>query len=120
MAWLMIMLPLFVHLRMGFNDRGAAGHWVASRVKAVLGTLLGLPQAICMQGGCTWHSRHCLMALGRISKVSQRRFGNVQMIGSRGKHHRFEVLRRGSQVWVWLFKEVSECLVLHELNLPHV
>ena len=48
---------------MGFNDGGAAGHWVASRVKAVLGTLLGLPQAICVQGGCAWHSRRSLMAL---------------------------------------------------------
>jgi hypothetical protein len=59
----MMMLPLLGHLRMGFNDGGAAGHWVASRVQAVLGTLLGLPQAICVQGGCAWHSRRSLMAL---------------------------------------------------------
>ena len=115
-----MMLPLLGHLRMGFNDGGAAGHWIASRVKAVLGTLLGLPQAICVKGGCALQSWRCLMALWRVSYISQSRFRNIQMIRGRGKHHRLQILRRGGNVWIRLFKKVCECLILHKLNLPYI
>lgn len=115
-----MMLPLLSHLRMGFNDGSAAGHWVASRVQAVLGTLLGLPQAICVKGSCTWHSRHCLMALWGISHIAEGWFRSILMILSRGKHHRLQILSRGGNIWIWLFKEVCKCLIFYKLHLPHI